>query len=132
MKLNVVLKEDGAVRTFRDLEPFQVAMIKKLAKGNVDFENLSPNNWATVYQLQDLGLVDQNFDLTDKGARANEIANRIGGTDLRRARTRDRLLGRTGGPAQRYTDVDDDEDDTNTDEPDGFQDQWGSVRERDD
>lgn len=130
MKLNAVLKEDGAVRTFRDLEPFQVAMIKKLAKGNVDFENLSPNNWATVYQLQDLGLVDQQFGLTNTGVRANEIASRIGGTDLRRARTRDQMLGRTGGPAQRYTDTDDGEEETT--EPGGFQDQWGSVRERDD
>lgn len=130
MKLNAVLKEDGAVRTFRDLEPFQVAMIKKMAKGGVDFENLSPNNWATVYQLQDLGLLDQQFGLTDKGARANEIASKIGGTDLRRARVRDQKLGRTGAPAQRYTDVDDGEEEVS--EPGSFQDQWGSVRERDD
>lgn len=131
MKLKAILKEDGAVLTFRDLNSMQIALIKKLAKGEIDYENLSPNAWAVINSLQDLDLVDQQLNLTQKGVRASEIASKVGGTDLRRAGVRDRMLGRTGGQPQRYTDTDDGEDATST-EPGAFQDQWGSVRDRDD
>jgi hypothetical protein len=131
MKLRSILKEEGAMLTFRMTSPFQRALAVKIANGNLDYDNLSPKDWATLDSLQDLGLVGDDHQLTGTGQRLAELTKKFGGLDVKHAGQRDRKLGRTGGPAGRYTDNDDGEVATE-EEPGAFQDQWGSVRDRDD
>lgn len=132
MKLKAILKEEGEMLTFRMLNPFQRAMTVKIAKGNLDYDNLSQKDWVTLDSLKDLGLVDDGDQLTSSGQKAAHLTQKYGGLDVRGAQRRDQQLGRTGGNAQRYTDVDDGEDDMAGAETGAFQDQWGSVRDRDD
>lgn len=132
MQLKTVLKEN-AMLTFRDLSSFQIAMVKKIADGNFDLDNLMPKDWAIMDQLQDLGLIDAQYNLTPVGSRAAELGKKFGSTDLRRARETDKMLGRTGSPAHSYSNGNEMEgEEITADEPGSFQNRWGDIRDRDD
>lgn len=132
-----MLKEDGAMQTFRDLESTQVAMLIKLAKREpreLNFDQLSPKDWATLDALRDRNLVDDSFRLTAAGQRGAALGMKYGSADLQRASSAGKKLGRDPfGPPTTYTGGNGDEVDTDDIVPEiSGQDQWGSVRDRDD
>jgi hypothetical protein len=132
MKLKTVLKEH-AMLTYRDLESLQKYMLVRLDSGNLDYDNISAKDWATINGLQDLSLVDDSLELTPIGKRAAELGKKYGTFDTKRAGERDRKLGRTGGPATRYTDDENagDEVDPNSADAAPFRDRWEDVSHAD-
>ena len=131
MKLKAILQEEGAVLTYNMLNSLQRSVVRKIADGRLNLDNLTPAQWQVVDSVQDLGLVNSDYTLTDKGVAAAHLHKKYGSPEAKRAGVRDRKLGRTGGMAQRFTGSEEGDDVPET-EAGGFQDQWGSVRDRDD
>lgn len=131
MKLNTILKEDGAMLTFNHLNSKQIYLLRKMDHDLFNLDDASPADWATLSSLQDLGLVDDEYELTPTGKRGAEIGHKVGSQDRQDAAKTDAMLGRTGGQAQRYTDTGEDEE-VQDDEPGAFQNRWQDIKDRDD
>jgi hypothetical protein len=107
MKVTSIISESMILEnnvSFDDLSPLQVGALKAINDGRLDFENASDRMIDVLYDLQDFGLLDKEFELTTNGLQAVEIAQTHGSYDKRKAQKR----------AQMQPDVDldfEDEDD---------------------
>lgn len=127
MKLNQVLKENefskdlkrtlkeqrGGRLNFNDLSPMQVAAIRGIADGRVDFENASDKMLDVMDELQDLGVLNQQYELTGMGQKAAELAQKHGSLEKRKAQQRVQQRGKVSPDEEDDFEGDygDDEDD---------------------
>lgn len=90
MKVKQLLNENGryvreVTLDFNDLEPLQIAALKRINNGNLDVMSMSDKMLDVIYSLQYYNLVDSNYNLTPTGVKAVRLAHRIGSKDRRRA-----------------------------------------------
>lgn len=93
MKIKNLLEDHDRGRparrlNFNDLSAIEVAAIRGIADGRVDFENASDRMLDVLEQLKDYGLLDQNYELTQSGLKANELAIKHGSYEKRQAQQR--------------------------------------------
>lgn len=100
MKIQTILNEDFAPAAkprgilFSDLNTLQVRTLQRLANGEVDVDNASDNEYDIMSDLAELGLLDQDYALTQLGSKAVAIAKKLGGSaELLAARKRQEKLG---------------------------------------
>jgi len=93
MKIRSILNED-VFQSFDSgaISAFQVAMLRKLIKGNVDpLNGLSPKAEEAINGLMDLGLVDSGYEVTSAGLRTLDIASKVATPELKSARQKGAL-----------------------------------------
>lgn len=106
MKLNNIITESIVLENnidFDDLSPIQVGALKAIADGRLDFENASDRMIDVLYDLQDFGLLDREFELTSSGLEAVDAARTHGSYEKRKAQ-------RKAQAEPRYDDLDDMDD----------------------
>jgi hypothetical protein len=81
-----VLMEGGL--KFNDLSSLHIGALKAINDGRLDFEEATDRMMDVVYELEEYGLIDQYYKLTDPGQQAIELTQTLGGSrDRRRAAT---------------------------------------------
>lgn len=89
MKIQNILAEDfgGAPAApatpsikFKDLNTLQVRTLQRMADGQVDVDSANENEYDIMADLVELGLLDQEYQLTKAGQNAVAIAKKIGGS----------------------------------------------------
>lgn len=93
MKVNEILNESTKVfevkLDFNDLSTVQVAALKAIDDGRLDFDNASDRMLDVLYDLQDFNLLDQMFELTPTGGKAVRLTKKLGGSkEKRKAQSR--------------------------------------------
>ena len=103
---------------FNDLTAIEVAAIRGVADGRVDFENASDRMLDVLEQLKDYGILDQSYELTQSGLKANELAKKHGSYEKRQAQQRKMKEPRKEPELDqdRYADIDDPSDDVEVDD----------------
>ena len=85
MKVSHVLSENGDVMAqinldFNELTSIHIGALRAIADERLDFDNASDRMLDVVYELQELNLVNQVFELTPTGAKAVRLATTLGGS----------------------------------------------------
>ena len=103
---------------FNDLTAIEVAAIRGVADGRVDFENASDRMLDVLEQLKDYGLLDQSYELTQSGLKANELAKKYGSYEKRQAQERKSKEPQKQPELDqnRYDDIDDPSDEGEVDD----------------
>lgn len=112
MKIQNILAEDfgGQVAAtaapkikFSDLDTLQVRILQKLADGSLDVESAKDSEYDIMADLAELGLLDQEYQLTKAGQKAVAIAQKLGGSaELLAAKKKQQSMSdfdRSGAPA---------------------------------
>lgn len=83
MRIQVLLNEEAFPTTsisFGDLNTLQVRTLLRLADGSVDIDTASEKEYDIMSDLYDLGLLDQEYNLSERGQKAVAIAQKRGGS----------------------------------------------------
>lgn len=84
---------------FNDLSTVQVGTLQRIANGSIDVDSASESDYDTMTELADLGLLDQEYQLNDRGAKVVAIAKKMGGSsELLAARAKQAKLGQSAAP----------------------------------
>lgn len=112
--LDLLLNEDvGAAMAYKNLSPLQVGLLKKIATGNFDVDQASPQAQDAVNGLVSFGLVDDLITgLTDKGDAALALAQKYGSFERQKIASR---------PQQQTQQQQVPDDDTFVDDDDSFE-----------
>lgn len=110
MKIQNILTEEFGTQvsplqtpklTFRDLNTLQVRTLQRIADGQVDVDSANDNEYDIMADLAELGLLDQEYQLTKSGQNAVAIAKKLGGSsELLAARKKQQSMNdfdRNGG-----------------------------------
>ena len=85
---------------FNDLNTLQVRTLQRIADGQVDVDSANENEYDIMTDLAELGLLDQEYQLTKRGQNAVNIAKQLGGSaELVNARKKQQAMSnfdRTG------------------------------------
>lgn len=86
--LNERQQEISPIQIFKTLTPLQIGAIKRIAAGNLDpfAHELSEKTHALMDSLVDMGVLEQDYSLSQLGQRVNDISSRISSKDVRDAR----------------------------------------------
>lgn len=77
MRIQVLLNEESMPErevTFEHLTPEQVHLLKKINSGRLDFEALDYEGVNNLGELSNLGLIDDEYELTERGMKAVAIS----------------------------------------------------------
>lgn len=123
MKIQNILSEDFQAQVaatpapkikFSDLNSLQVGILQRMADGSVTVDNATDKQYDIMADLAELGLLDQEYQLTKAGQKAVAIAQKLGGSaELLAARKKQQSMDtfdRNGVPAL-DVEVDDTDDD---------------------
>lgn len=91
--LNEDFKSNSSVPSirFNDLNTLQVRTLLRLADGEVDIESASDSEYDVMADLADMGLLDDEYNLNERGQKAVAIAKKLGGSaEVADARARQR------------------------------------------
>lgn len=112
MKIQNILSEDFQAQVaatpapkikFSDLDTLQVRVLQKLADGSLDVDAAKDSEYDIMADLAELGLLDQEYQLTKAGQKAVAIAQKLGGSaELLAARKKQQSMDtfdRDGVPA---------------------------------
>ncbi|BBA65444.1 predicted ORF [Xanthomonas phage XacN1] len=112
MKIQNILSEDFQAQVaatpapkikFSDLDTLQVRVLQKLADGSLDVDTAKDSEYDIMADLAELGLLDQDYQLTKAGQKAVAIAQKLGGSaELLAARKKQQSMDtfdRGGAPA---------------------------------
>lgn len=89
MKIQNILSEDFQAQVaatpapkikFSDLDTLQVRVLQKLADGSIDVDTAKDSEYDIMADLAELGLLDQDYQLTKAGQKAVAIAQKLGGS----------------------------------------------------
>lgn len=88
MKIQNILSEDFQAQVatpapkikFSDLNTLQVRVLQKLADGSLDVDTASDSEYDIMADLAELGLLDNEYQLTKAGQKAVAIAQKLGGS----------------------------------------------------
>ncbi|QDJ96460.1 hypothetical protein Xoosp13_274 [Xanthomonas phage Xoo-sp13] len=94
------VEDGGDSLRFNDLSAAQVGTLKRIASGAIDVDSASDSDYDTMVELADLGLLDQEYNVNERGQKVIAIAKRLGGSsDILAARAKqDKLRGGAGAP----------------------------------
>lgn len=88
---------------FSDLDTLQVRVLQKIADGSLDVDTAKDSEYDIMADLAELGLLDQDYQLTKAGQKAVAIAQKLGGSaELLAARKKQQSMNnfdRDGVPA---------------------------------
>jgi hypothetical protein len=88
---------------FSDLDTLQVRVLQKIADGSLDVDTAKDSEYDIMADLAELGLLDQEYQLTKAGQKAVAIAQKLGGSaELLAARKKQQSMDtfdRDGVPA---------------------------------
>jgi hypothetical protein len=117
MKIENILSEDFtptqtvAPLKFKDLNTLQIRTLKRIASGQVDVDTASEKEYDIMADLHDLGLLDDEYNLSQSGDKAVKIADKLGGSyELVAARNKQQALNSFDKRNQSTVDVNDDTD----------------------
>lgn len=112
MKIQNILSEDFQAQVaatpapkikFSDLNSLQVGILQRMADGSVTIDNATDKQYDIMADLAELGLLDQEYQLTKAGQKAVAIAQKLGGSaELLAARKKQQSMDtfdRDGVPA---------------------------------
>jgi hypothetical protein len=112
MKIQNILSEDFQAQVastpapkikFSDLNTLQVRLLQKIADGSLDLDTIKDSDYDILVDLQALGLLDDDYQLTKAGQKAVAIAQKLGGSaELLAARKKQQSMDtfdRDGVPA---------------------------------
>jgi hypothetical protein len=112
MKIQNILSEDFEAQVaatpapkikFNDLNSLQVGILQRMADGSVTVDNATDKQYDIMADLAELGLLDQEYQLTKAGQKAVAIAQKLGGSaELLAARKKQQSMDtfdRNGVPA---------------------------------
>lgn len=78
---------------FSDLDTLQVRVLQRMADGILNVENAKENEYDIMADLAEMGLLDQEYELTRAGQKAVDIAKQIGGSaELMAARKKQQAM----------------------------------------
>lgn len=89
MKIQNILSEDFQAQVaatpapkikFSDLNSLQVGILQRMADGSVTIDNATDKQYDIMADLAELGLLDQDYQLTKAGQKAVAIAQKLGGS----------------------------------------------------
>lgn len=115
MKIQTILNEDVAPATapsisFNDLNTLQVRTLTRIANGEVDVDSADEKEYDIMSDLVELGLLDAEYQLAQRGMNAVALAKKLGGSaEVLAARQRTQAMKSQSGA----------NDDDMVDEPDG-------------
>lgn len=101
MKIQNILSEDFQAQTataapkikFSDLDTLQVRVLQRMADGILNVDNAKESEYDIMADLAELGLLDQEYELTKAGQKAVSIAKQVGGSaELLAARKKQQSL----------------------------------------
>ncbi len=111
MKIQNILSEDFQAQVaanpapkikFSDLNSLQVRVLQRMADGTLDVDNAKDTEYDIMADLAELGLLDQDYQLTKAGQKAVDIAQKLGGSaELLAARKKQQAMDkfdRNGAP----------------------------------
>lgn len=120
MKIQNLLNEDFGtapavpkrpVLRLRDLNTLQVRTLLRISKGEVDVDSASDKEYEIISDLHDLGLLDDEYQLSNSGRKAVTVINQQGGSselvDARRRAEKLKQVDATGGELEVDAPVDD-------------------------
>lgn len=89
MKVMQVLSEEGRRVTeieldFNELTSLQIGTLRAIGSGRFDLDEASDRMMDVTYELQQLNLVTQDYELTSTGEKAIHLAEKLGGSAERR------------------------------------------------
>jgi hypothetical protein len=88
---------------FSDLDTLQVRVLQKIADGSLDVDTAKDSEYDIMADLAELGLLDQDYQLTKAAQKAVAIAQKLGGSaELLAARKKQQSMDtfdRDGVPA---------------------------------
>ena len=73
---------------FNDLTSIQIGALRSLYNKRIDFDTASDRMHDVIFDLQNMNLVDDTYELTDLGVRAVNLALTLGGSERRKAAAR--------------------------------------------
>lgn len=123
MKIQNILSEDFQAQVaatpapkikFSDLNSLQVGILQRMADGSVTIDNATDKQYDIMADLAELGLLDQEYQLTKAGQKAVAIAQKLGGSaELLSARKKQQSMDTfdRNGVSALDVDVDDTVDD---------------------
>lgn len=85
MRIQVLLNEEAVAPravTFEQLTPRQIHLLKKIHAGRIDFETMEFEDLDEVNELLHYGLVDDDYQPTERGLKALAIAKVKGDQEL--------------------------------------------------
>lgn len=135
--LNEQLQLPSQGLSFNDLNSLHIAVLKKIANGDLSQETARPREIEVMDELSNFGLLDDTGQLTNQGQRMAKRSSMGNSAELRQVAQRDGKLGREPfGQRQRWvndpgSDMDDSEIDDVTNVGTGLND-FGKTRQRDD
>lgn len=89
MKIQNILSEDFQTQVastpapkikFSDLNTLQVRVLQRMADGILNVDNAKESEYDIMSDLAELGLLDQEYELTKAGLKAVDIAKKLGGS----------------------------------------------------
>jgi hypothetical protein len=96
---------------FSDLDTLQVRVLQKLADGSLDVDTAKDSEYNIMADLAELGLLDQEYQLTKAGQKAVAIAQKLGGSaELLAARKKQQSMNNFGRDGAPPVDVDAEDD----------------------
>lgn len=116
MRIQTLLNEDFApdapasALSFNDLNTLQVRTLQRIASGEVDVDTADEKEYDIMADLAELGLLDDEYALSERGAKAVAIAKRLGGSaEVVAARRKQGKLDAFDASGEQYDpDADDD------------------------
>lgn len=106
MHIQEILNEEVAqvtapTVTFNDLNTLQVRTLLRIANGEVDVDSASEKEYDIMTDLVDLGLLDQEYQLSQRGSNAVLIAKKLGGSaEVQAARQRTQAMQNATGDVE--------------------------------
>lgn len=117
MKIQNILSEDFQAQVaatpapkikFSDLNSLQVGILQRMADGSVTIDNATDKQYDIMADLAELGLLDQEYQLTKAGQKAVAIAQKLGGSaELLAARKKQQSMNKFDRNGVADLDVDD-------------------------
>jgi len=100
MKIQTILSENFNAMAqaqgikFSDLNTLQVRTLQRIANGEVDVETAEEREYDIMADLAEMGLLDQEYAMTERGMKAVAIAKKLGGSsELLAAKRRGEKMG---------------------------------------
>ena len=105
MKIQTLLNEDATMVAspatslkYSDLNTLQIRTLQRIADGLVDVDSANDKEYDIIADLHDLGLLDDDYALTQRGQNAVAISKKLGGSsELMDAKRRQERMGQEAG-----------------------------------